>query len=257
VGEVERDLLADAEAELYTADPDLFTQRRAELAARAREAGEPQAAKRITALRKPTRSAWAVNRLVRTDPEARSRLAALSAELRDGERTAARIKELTAARGRLVDELTRRALAGVPAPPASMREEVTATLDAALADPEVAAGLGTLARATQWAGFGMDPMTPFPEVVPGKPRTPAPAEAPEERERRHREKILEAERTVADADRAAQAAASAEHDLEDTVRHLEAELAQARQRLAEARRESYRAETRRRRAAAELGRLRQ
>ena len=35
-----------------------------------------------------------------------------------------------------------------------MREEVTATLDAALADPEVAASLGSLVRAAHWAGFG-------------------------------------------------------------------------------------------------------
>jgi len=250
------DLLADAEAELYTADPDRFTQRRGELVAQAREAGQSDTAKRIAGLRKPTRSAWVVNRLVRTDPDARSRLAALSAELRDGERSAARIRELTAARSRLVDELTKRALAQVPAPPASMREEVSATLDAALADPEVAAGLGKLVRAAQWAGFGLDPMTAFPEA-PKKPRTPPPAEAAEERDRLHREKIIVAERAVADADREARAATGAEQDLEDTVRRLEAELAETRQRLAEARRQSYRAETRRRRAAAELDRLRQ
>jgi hypothetical protein len=249
------DLLADAEAELYTADPDRFTQRRGELVAQAREAGQGDAAKRIAGLRKPTRSAWVVNRLVRTDTDARSRLAELSAELRDGERSAARIRELTAARSRLVDELTKRALAQIPAPPASLREEVTATLDAALADPEVAARLGKLVRAAQWAGFGLDPMTAFPEA-PKKPKAPPPAEPAEERDRRHREKILVAERAVADADREARAIAGAEQDLEDTVRRLEAELAETRQRLAEARRQSYRAETRRRRAAAELDRLR-
>ncbi|MGH3162484.1 MAG: hypothetical protein ACRDOC_11405, partial [Streptosporangiaceae bacterium] len=59
------DLLAEAEAELYTDDPDGFTARRAELAEHARDAGEPAVAKKITALRKPTRSAWVVNRLVR------------------------------------------------------------------------------------------------------------------------------------------------------------------------------------------------
>ena len=53
-----------------------------------------------------------------------------------------RLRELTAARAKLVDELTRAALDGLPAPPAAMREEVTATLDAAIADPEVAANLG-------------------------------------------------------------------------------------------------------------------
>ena len=51
------DLLADAVAELYAADPDGFTERRQELITSAREAAEPAAAKQIAALRKPTRSA--------------------------------------------------------------------------------------------------------------------------------------------------------------------------------------------------------
>jgi hypothetical protein len=275
------DLLADAVTELYAADPDGFTERRQELITSAREAGEPAAAKQIAALRKPTRSAWVVNRLVREDPQVKSRLAALAAELRDEpSMDGTRIRELTAARGRLVDELTRQALqvSDLPAPPAALREEVTATLDAAIADPEVAANLGTLVRAAHYAGFGLDPMTPFPEgapspspsarktpTAPASPRTPkpsqppapAPAEAAAERDRRRQEKIQMAERAVAEADRAAKSADLAEQDLEDTVRRLEAELADARQRLAEARRLSYRAESRQRRANAELGRLRE
>ena len=102
-----KDLLEDAKAELYEADPDGFTARRAELADSARAAGQPAVAKQIAGLRKPTRSAWVVNRLVRSDPEVRTRLDALGADLRaaaDG----ARLRELTTARSRLVDELTRR-----------------------------------------------------------------------------------------------------------------------------------------------------
>ena len=260
------DLLADAVAELYEADPDTFTQRRQELAAGAREAGEPAAARQIAGLRKPTRSAWVVNRLVRTDPEVASRLAALSAELRDGERSmdGARIRELTAARGKLVDELTRQALSDLAAPPAALREEVTATLDAAIADPEVAANLGTLVRAARYAGFGMAPLPdgapppPAPSVrTLKKTKTPPPAEAAAEAERRRHEKIHLAERALAEADRDAEAASVAERDLEDTVRRLEAELAETRERLAEARRRSYRAESRRQRADQQLSRLRE
>ena len=277
------DLLADAAAELYEADPDEFTQRRQDLADRAREAGQPAVAKQIAGLRKPTRSAWVVNRLVRADPQVTSRLAALAAELRDGpSMDGTKIRELTAARSRLVDELTRQALqvSDLPAPPAALREEVTATLDAAIADPEVAANLGTLVRAAHWAGFGLDPMTPFPADAPspsarktpttssrtpkpGPPPTaeappaPDPAEAAAERDRRRQEKIQTAERTVAEAQQTAGSASLAEQELEDTVRRLEAELADARQRLAEARRQSYRAESRQRRADAELGRLRE
>jgi hypothetical protein len=248
------DLLAEAEAELYTADPDGFTARRTELAERARDAGEPAVAKKITALRKPTRSAWVVNRLVRSDPEVRSRLDSLAADLRDAS-DGSRLRELSAARAKLVDELTRTALEELPAPPAAMREEVTATLDAAIADPEVAASLGTLVRAARYAGFGGFAAAPAPAAAPRK--TKAPPEPAAEREARRREKIREAERAVADADRDLDSAISAERDLEDSVRRLEAELADARQRLAEARRRSYRAESRQQRAAGQLSRLKE
>ena len=258
------DLVADAVAELYQLDPDEFMARRKDLADQARAAGDPAAARQITGLRKPTRSAWVVNRLVRADPDVTARLAALADELRDAEQSpqGARIRELSAARSRLVDELTRQALAELPAPPAALREEVTATFDAALADPEVAASLGTLVRGAHWAGFGLN-TGGSPAAVsntaapPAKTRKPAPAEASAERERRHREKIMEAERDVAEAGRALDTATDAEQQLEDTVRRLEAELAQARKQLAEARRQAYRAESRHRRASLVLGRLRE
>ena len=255
------DLLADAVAELYQGDPEEFMARRGELVAQAREAGQAAVAKQIGALRKPTRSAWVVNRLVRADPEVTARLAALAAELRDGGLDGGRIRELTVARARLVDDLTRRALDDVPAAPAAVREEVAATFDAALADPEVAANLGTLVRAAHWAGFGL--ALPIPGGAPAPPppaaktKKPAPAEPSAERERRHREKIISAERAVAEADRNADAANAAERKLEDAVRRLEAELAQARQRLADARRQAYRAESRQRRAGETLSRLRE
>jgi hypothetical protein len=247
------DLLAEAEAELYTDDPDGFTARRAELAERARDAGESAVAKKITALRKPTRSAWVVNRLVRTDSGVRSRLDSLAADLRDAS-GGSRLRELTAARSSLVDELTRAALAGVPAPPAALREEVTATFDAAIADPEVAASLGTLVRAARYAGFGA--FGAAPAAAPPR-KTKAPAEPAAEREARRQEKIREAERAVADADRDLESATAAERDLEDSVRDLEAQLADLRQRLAEARRRSYRAESRQQRAAGQLSRLKE
>jgi len=254
------DLVADAAAELYRADPDEFTGRRQELVARARAAGEQAAAKQIAALRKPTRSAWVVNRLVRADPGVTGRLAALAAELRDAERSmdGGRIRELSAARARLVDELTRQALDDLPPAPAAVREEVTATLDAALADPQVAGNLGTLVRAAHWAGFGLAPTTPETAAAPAAPpkKKPAPVEPSAERERRHREKIISAERAVAEADRSLDAANAAERQLEDAARRLEAELAQTRQQLAEARRRAYRAESQQRRAAETLSRLR-
>lgn len=155
------DRVADAVADLYGADPQAFTERRKALGDAARAAGDTVAAKQIAALRKPTRAAWVVNRLARDDEDAPARLASLAAELRAAEqaRDGPRLRELSAARGPLIDGLTAQALAGasVADPPAGLRDEVAATLTAALADPEVAAAFeaGTLTRAAQWAGFGL------------------------------------------------------------------------------------------------------
>jgi hypothetical protein len=251
-----KELLEDAKAELYEADPDGFTARRTELAEHARDAGEPAVAKQINALRRPTRSAWVVNRLVRSDPGIRSRLDALAADLGEAA-DGARIRELTTARARLVDELTRTALAEVPAPAAALREEVTATFDAAIADPEVAGRLGTLVRAERYAGFGPGSFTAAPPAPAPVKQPRDPAEAAAERQARRQEKINSAERDLAHADSALEAALAAERGLEDTVRGLEAELAAARQRLAQARRQSYRAESRQQRATRELDRLRE
>jgi hypothetical protein len=259
------DLLAAATAELYEADPEEFTQRRQDLVTRARDSGEPAIAKQIAALRKPTRAAWVVNRLVRTRPEVVTRLSDLATELRAGG-DGARIRELTESRGRLVDELTRQAFSTVDiaSPPAALREDVIATLGAALADPEVATNLaaGTLTRAAYWAGFGLVPLTDGPPK-PAKPKVSAPAatgvdEVDElERRRRLRDKVHEAERTVVQATQAAESASMVERQLEETVAELEEELEQARLRLAEARRAAYRSESRRRKAQAELDRIRE
>jgi hypothetical protein len=155
------DRVAAAADELYGADPAEFTERRKALADAARAADDPAAAKQIGALRKPTRAAWVVNRLARADPGAPGRLASLADDLRAAEqaRDGRKLRELSASRGPLVDALTGQALdaAGVPDPPSGLREEVAATLTAAIADPEVAAefAAGTLTRAAQWAGFGL------------------------------------------------------------------------------------------------------
>jgi hypothetical protein len=160
---VDTDRVGAAAAELYAADPAEFTDRRKALAAAARAAGDADAAKRIGALRKPTRPAWIVNRLARADPAATVRLADLAAGLRAAARAkdGRALRELSARRGSLIDALTGQALAvaGISDPPAALREDVVATLSAALSDPDTAAAFaaGTLTRAAQWAGFGLAP----------------------------------------------------------------------------------------------------
>jgi hypothetical protein len=168
------DVLDEAVAELYSADPEAFMPRRQELAARARAAGQASVAKQITALRKPTRSAWLINQLARSDPDATSRLTGLGDELRAAERSAdgSRLRELSQARRQLLASLVKRVLevSGQPTLTAAIREEITATFAAALADREVAEQLqqGTLVRAQWRSGFG-GANAPALTVVPPLP----------------------------------------------------------------------------------------
>ena len=170
------DLLAEAVAELYAADPDAFTERRGVLAAQARAAGEAGAAKKIAGLRKPTRTAWMINQLIRADPSVPTRLTELGDELRAAQAAldGVKIRELSLARRQLMDGLIRQALQlpGQPAPTAALREELTATFGAALADPLVARDLaaGTLLRAVHRADFSPG--------GPGLILVPPPGEAP-------------------------------------------------------------------------------
>ena len=156
------DLLREAVAELYSSGPEEFVERRGVLVARARAAGEASAAKQIAALRKPTRSAWVINQLVRSAPAVSDQLAELGEEFRSAQRSGdgPAIRQLSVRRRRLLDELARQAFtaSGQDSPPAALKDEVTATLGAALADPQFAEQLqaGTLERAVHRDGLGLD-----------------------------------------------------------------------------------------------------
>ncbi len=183
------DFLDEATAELYGSDPEEFTERRTALAARARAAGDRAAAKDIAGLRKPTRSAWMINQLVRADPGVADQLAGLGDELRAAaaELDGPKIRELSHARRQLVDTLIRQVLhqAGEQSPPAGLREDLTATFGAALADPQVARDLaaGTLLRAVHRADFssgvpGLTLVPPADATRSAAPRRRAPAAEP-------------------------------------------------------------------------------
>jgi hypothetical protein len=188
------ELLDEAAAELYTADPDGFIARRQELTTRAREAGQAAAARQIAALRKPTRSAWVINRLARSDPGTLTQLTDLGRDLRAAERArdGGAMRELAQRRRQLIASLVQQALAaaGQATAAAAMREELTGTFAAAIADPDVAGQLqqGTLVRAVLRAGFGSEQpvlsVVPSPadgkrrgktRAAPAKPATAGPA----------------------------------------------------------------------------------
>jgi hypothetical protein len=237
-------LLSEAVAELYGADPEAFTTRRKELATQARKAGDAAAAREITALAKPTRSAWLVNRLVRSDPSVPARLAELAGQLSEMPALdAAAIRQLTVARRQLVDRLVRQAIAEADgAASASLREEIADTFNAALADPEVAERVeaGALVKAAHWAGFGFG-FGSGPAAGPASATIAAPAAkskpaarptarrasaGPDEKERVAREALDRARS-------AAEAAAAAERDRREAVEIVEGQFGEAKEKVAQ------------------------
>jgi hypothetical protein len=220
--------MADAELdELFAAKPEEFTGLRTRLAAAAKKRGDADTAKQISAARKPTTAAWVVNRLALGDKSVKERLSDLRERLRaahaemDGER----IRELTGQQRRLVNELARTAIeeAELTEPSAALRDDVTGTLQAAVADPDVAARLGRLSKAERWSGFGEfgDTAMVF-TTTRAKPKPEPTPEPPKETKREEaRTALAAAEQAKAEAD--------------DALSELQTDLAVARLRRDDAR----------------------
>ncbi|XTZ17704.1 hypothetical protein ACQSSU_10215 [Micromonospora echinospora] len=152
---------------LYGTPPDRFVAARDAAVAGARRAGDPATAREIAKLRRPTVAAWLVNLLAIRRPELVAGLVELAEALRSAQRDlrGPKLRELSAQRRAVVAALVAEArtlAAGTEgAPPAGRLPlaEVEATLNAALADTEVAAQVraGRLLRAASYAGFGEVP----------------------------------------------------------------------------------------------------
>jgi hypothetical protein len=225
--------MADELDELYEVKPDEFTALRTKLAAEAKKRGDADTAKQISAARKPTTAAWVVNRLALRDQDTRTRLAGLGERLKDAHTgmDGDRIRELTREQRRLVDDVARAAFeeAELADPSSALRDDVTGTLQAAIADPDVASRLGRLTKAETWSGFGEFGDTAMVFTTTRKPAKPAkPVEEPKPSRKRDdtREKaraaLAAAERAKADADAA--------------LTELQSDLATARLRRDDARR---------------------
>lgn len=180
-GETTDDAVTRAADVLYAAAPAEFMTLRAELSGQARTSGDAAGAKDIGALRKPTLAASIVNRLVHHDPASVNRLTELGARMREAQDAldAALLRELSTERRALVVELSRAAvdLTDQGNPTSAVTDEITATFDAAVADPDVAARLGYLQRSERWSGFGFA-QTASPELTlvrGGKDRSTRPS----------------------------------------------------------------------------------
>ena len=79
--------LRAAVEQLYAAPPGEFTALRSQLAKQARSAGDVDLAKAVTALRKPTVAAWALNHFVREHGDELDDFRAFAELLREAQRT--------------------------------------------------------------------------------------------------------------------------------------------------------------------------
>jgi hypothetical protein len=200
--------------ELYWVKPEDFTAVRSRLVAAAKDRGDAAAAKQIAASRKPTTAAWAVNRLALSRSKAKQRLTELGERLRAAHAATdgGRIRELSAEQRRLIDELSRAAFEAAELDPsAALREDVIGTLQAAVADPDLAARLGRLAKAERWSGFGDFGVTATVfsaahganrKAERDTPETQGDREPAREQLQRARETLAAAERAKSEADAA-------------------------------------------------------
>ena len=240
---------ATAADELYGVLPAEFT------ATRKRLAGElsREDARRLTALRRPTVPAWAVNLLVRDD--AVGPLLDLGERMRSAWSDGGDLASLERERGSLVPDLVRRARAladdaGRPLSDA-FADEVEETLRAAIADPSAADAVraGRLDHPLRHSGFG-----PFVATAP--PARPAPKKRAEkdatrgatkkEREERERERrAAQREEEARAAERRAEAAERTRTEWESTLEEARGRLSAADDELGALRERLREAETRR------------
>ncbi|MGV9269147.1 hypothetical protein ACWDRR_31285 [Kitasatospora sp. NPDC003701] len=242
--------------ELYALAPADFTSVRDRHADRLKK-DDPQLARRIRALHRPTRAAWAANLLAHRHPGLVGELLDLGRALRDAQAHLAgeQLRGLVEQRRQLVRALTGQAeqdaeAAGHPLG-ADAVAAVDRTLTAALADPDAGRALaaGRLTAPLEpvlWPGSAGDG-PPAGEPGRGTRKAPAPGvtaelKAPTAAERKRLSERDRARKAVTAAERAASAAGGRSEDAERALAEAEAalrevadEAGRARDALAEAR----------------------
>ncbi|MGW4110274.1 hypothetical protein ACWEFJ_05305 [Actinosynnema sp. NPDC004786] len=225
------DRIAD---ELYTVPPARFVAARDARAREAAERGDKELAKRVSALRKPTLSAWALNLLGRYGGSDLAEALALGDELRAAQEKlrGGALRQLGARRRAVLSALVRKVelLAtdrGHPLGPDAV-QQVRTTLTAALADAVLAARIkaGRLVKPVEQSGFG-----PLSETA-----TPVRDDLAPRREQRRERQLARAREDIdtarADVRKADAAVAEAEQTLTEREEHtatLRAELRRAQQ----------------------------
>jgi hypothetical protein len=242
---VDLDTAAD---ELYGVSPDDFIERRQQLVAETKQAGDRELASQIGKLRRPTRSAWLINLLARKEPDNINALFELGAALQEAQQRMAgdELRQLSAERRKTVDAMARRAVElgrqqDYDAPDGAL-QEVGQTLQTALGDREIAdlVRAGRLTQAVTYGGFGTTDLASalgasLPTKAPSRPQKAAeaaPQRAPKQRREAEkaaaeaRERATEARQAAESAEDDAEAATQRADDLADQVESLRTQLRQ-------------------------------
>ncbi|MEU0570964.1 hypothetical protein ABZ297_37000 [Nonomuraea sp. NPDC005983] len=236
--------LDEAAVRLYALPPSEFTTARAAEARAAKDGGDAALAREIAGLRKPTVSAWAVNRAARDHPDVLRELLDLGEQLRAAwqRQDPDALAELTRRRGAVSAKVSRLIRQSARLSPAAATE-VDQTLDAAIVDADAAERVrrGLLDRALNYTGFAPAPIL---RDRPARKKVSAEDKAAEARRREEAGRQEEARR--AKERRAAEAAhqewqqalqeAVQQHDRRaERVAELERKLSEARKKLEESR----------------------
>lgn len=169
----------DAIDALYAGDPEDFVAARDELIARLRTDGDKAAVAEVRKLRRPTAAAGILNRLA--GGTALAELARLGERSRTAQSKldAAALRRLGGERNALTQRVLDAAQDGAGEPlSAAIREQIVATVTAAIADPGAADAVasGRLTKALSYSGFGEVDLTDAVAAWSSK-RTERPAAA--------------------------------------------------------------------------------
>ena len=205
--------------DLYRLPPEEFTAARDALARRLRADGNRARAEEVRRLRRPNIPAWALDQVAQTEPGLIERVLAVGGELReametgDGRRLREAERSTRQASEAVVDRAERVLAAAGASSTDDVRARMSATLRAAILDPEVASRLqsGTLERDVELPGLGTE-MALAPATRPPVSR-PKPTEEDRQQQEREREERRRREQAV----RAARARVA---ELESEARRL-------------------------------------
>lgn len=218
---------------LYSLPPEEFTAARDDAA---KNLLDPDLRKAVKALRKPTAAAHEVNRLTRDRADDLDALLDIGTQLRQAMGgDANEVRRLTQERRDLIASLVDPDLS------TAAQEEVTATLEAATADPELGAAVlsGRLVKSLRYVGFGAMPdlgdalATPLAtqsaakKPTPAKPANPLKVVVAESELTSARDRVLELSGIADDAQRHYEQAARHATEVRRLLDQAEAERADA------------------------------